>query len=276
MPDLESKVQTSLSFDVEDRLLVLSAPELPSLIRVISTSGLEDGHLCEFSSGEIKLAETLVELEFFDFSCRPDLLLFVPNTDLDIVLDRNEQVFRDHNLDCDGIRLDLTHGVRVRDVAESILSRINVPDSPLHGLTGSLGILVESEVNHTTDDDVWVVSASLDCHVVIAGPDRTDDELLTAVLSGGLASNTTKLHVFVELGFTGYITVDAELQILGCVDEEELLTNVRLVLSAADCVLELFHLFRRDFSLVLNVLEDVGADGVKLLKDDASHLLHVI
>lgn len=79
-----------------------------------------------------------------------------------------------------------------------------------------------------------------------------------------------------KLSLASDVSIDTKAQILSGLNQEELLSDIRLVLPSTNGILKLLHFFWRNFSMILNVLKSVGADCIKLLINDCTHLLHVL
>jgi hypothetical protein len=134
--------------------------------------------------------------------------------------------------------LDSACRVRIRDILQPVVSRVNISNCPFHGLTRPFRVLIEAEVNHTTDSNIRIVKLGTSLliffssrrdvsgDIIIAGPYGPDDQLLVAVLARGLASHASKLYVLVKLSFTRYVSVDAELKVASRIHKEELLSYI--------------------------------------------------
>lgn len=78
--------------------------------------------MSEAFSHEFQLSRGHIEFNVFDFRGRPHLLHIVPDSYLQLIVLRDEDIARQLKSDAERVGLDLTRGVRVGDVSKSVFN----------------------------------------------------------------------------------------------------------------------------------------------------------
>lgn len=82
----------SLRHNGQQSQVLIDTPEVPRVIGVVSCLQLKVCDWCELPRAELQLSLGSVELEIVDEVDRPDLLVFIPDSDLDLILLSREYV----------------------------------------------------------------------------------------------------------------------------------------------------------------------------------------
>jgi len=137
-----------------------------------------------------------------------------------------------------------------------------------------LRVVVHLEVDNTTDHNVVVDQVGR--KVIVTGPQTPEDDHHRGFVHGHGTLIRSEFDLLVHHGFALNVAPDRELQILSLLEQKDFLTERNITLTPClIVVLQFCDFCRCQLRVLLNELQDVRADNVKLLKFNATHFIDV-
>ena len=161
------------------------------------------------------------------------------------------------------------------NVSEALLDSQDGAHVPLASLLALLWIVIHLEIDNSTNDEV--ILNFVGSQVIVAGPERTKDDLTTGLLLGKLSDVVAKLDVNSVLVSAEDVGPDTEKQvILRGHRFERLHTSLVTLGRTLVLVLVAGNLLWGQLGMNIQELKDLCADLVKLLKLDRAQHLNVL
>ena len=216
-------------------------------------------------------------VQVFDVVCRPFLLVSIPNTYLVLVIVCNEDIVRKLVNAGDGFSLDDRVGVRVWNLLERLIDRLDSSHLPFHHASRQLRVEVQLVQDHASNANVIkLLLVFWTRYKIKAGPNVPHDKLRAFLLVRQSTLEVVELNFPDVLCFCCNVCPHAKRNVLCRLLKGKFLLLVTLNLPVAGLFSFLLQFFFGVLSIVLYIRENVLGDRIVLLNHDVSDLLYVV